>query len=187
MLVSERTNDVAKEAGILAVKAAYANSDSEMVLSLLNDTPEHIRKSFATWFAAYGVAVVKPEYGKAEYTLAEGIVKDKKRQAKVFAAFATGDVLDVLKQEIAVRVQKKVKPLVGTPQARAAKRIESLIKSLKTTDPETAGYIGETWAMKVVETDLGFEDGTEFTLNAAEEAKVKNFIMTLRGDMRKAA
>lgn len=188
-LVSDKTNEVALKAGEYAVKAIYSNDDAEMALCLLNDTPQFMRKAFATWLRVYGIIVNNPLPGESAYTVGkEGeLVKAKKDQAKMFAKLNADDAPDVLAQEVKVRAVKKPKELKGDARSRAVKKMESVIKTLRQDDPEAAAFIGDTWAMKVEETELAFEDGESFTLNAAELAKVRNFILTMRGELRKAA
>lgn len=186
-LVLDKTNAIAVEAGILAVKAAYSNQDGEMALSLLNDTPQFVRKAFATWLRGYGVAVIDPARGSALYTLADGIVKEVKKQAKVFAILASSDVADVLAQEIKVRSVKKVKALEGTPASRAQKKMEGTIKALKKDDAEAGAYLNDVWAAKTEVTSIGFEDGQSFDLSNTEAAQVLAFIQAMRAPMRKAA
>lgn len=188
-LVSDKTNEVALKAGEYAVKAIYSNDDAEMALCLLNDTPQFMRKAFATWLRVYGVIVNNPLPGESAYTVGkEGeLVKAKKDQAKMFAKLNADDAPDVLAQEVKVRAVKKPKELKGDARSRAVKKMESVINALKKDDPETAAFIGETWATKVEETEMTFEDGETFTLSAAELAKVQNFILSMRGELRKAA
>lgn len=188
-LVSDKTNEFALKAGEYAVKAIYSNDDAEMALCLLNDTPQFMRKAFATWLRVYGVIVNNPLPGESAYTVGkEGeLVKAKKDQAKMFAKLNADDAPDVLAQELTVRKVTKPKELKGDARSRAIKKMESVIKSMQKDDPETAAYIGNAWATKIEECDLEFEDGETFTLNASETAKVRNFILMMRGEIRKAA
>ena len=184
-LVTDKANEVAKSAGAYAVKALYSNDDAEMCYALLNDTPQFMRKAFATWFRAYGIHVNNPLPGQTDYTGV--VVKDKKVQAKMFAKLNADDAPDVFAQDIKAVKVKKAKELRGSAKDRAAKRMEAVIKSVRKDDPETAQFINDTWARKVEEFELAFDDGQEFTLNASEARQVQKFINELRGQLRKAA
>ena len=186
-LVTSDAPAKALEAAIIATCAAYSNNDGEMALALLNDTPQYMRKQFASWMRKYGVDVVDPVRGTAAYTLGAGIVKDKAKQARVFATIKGLEVAPVLVEEIQVRAVKKVKPLEGTPQARAAKRMESVIKALKKDDPDAATYMNDTWATKSEVTEMTFEDGQSFDLSVTEMNQVLAFIKAMRQPMLKAA
>ena len=63
----------------------------------------------------------------------------------------------------------------------------AIIKALRKDDPEAACFVNDTWSAKIEETEVAFDDGEEFTLTASEAAKVRNFILHMRGDLRKAA
>ena len=184
-LVTDKANEVAKSAGAYAVKALYSNDDAEMCYALLNDTPQFMRKAFATWFRSYGISITNPLPGQTDYTGV--VVKDKKVQAKMFTKLNADDAPDVFAQEIKAVKVKKPKELLGSAKDRAAKRMEAVIKAVRKDDPETASYIGKTWAMKVEETVLTFDDGAEFELNKAEECAVRRFILEMRGMLKKAA
>jgi hypothetical protein len=186
-LVTSDAPRKALEAGILAVKAAYSNADGEMALALLNDVPQYMRKQFATWLRCYGVSVIDPARGTAAYTLAEGVVKDKSKQAKVFAAIGGAEVRPVLVEDIQVRAVKKVRPLEGTAASRAQKKMESTIKALKATDSEAAAYLNDTWATKSEVTTMEFEDGQTFDLSKAEMNQVLALIQSMRRTLLKAA
>lgn len=188
-LVSDKTNEIALQAGEYAVKAIYSNNDAEMALCLLNDTPQFMRKLFATWLRGYGVIVGNPAPGESAYTVGDstGLVKDKKAQARMFAKLNSDDAPDVLPQEIKARAIKKPKELKGDAKSRAIKKMESVIKALRKDDPEAARFVNDTWSAKIEETEIAFDDGEEFTLSASEAAKVRSFILQMRGDLRKAA
>lgn len=145
-LCTEKTNAYAIEAGQLAVKAIYSNQDPEMCLTLLNDTPQHIRKAFASWLRSFGVLVNPPAYGTAQYTIGRENVLVDQKQHKVFERL--NNAPDVLAQEIAVRKEPKAKELKGTAQSRAQKVVESVIARLKKIDPEAATLLNDIWATK---------------------------------------
>ena len=174
----------ALEAGILAVKAAYANQDPEMALALCNDTPQFMRQKFVTWLRSYGVAIADRLPGSAEYTIQPGIVKDAKRQAKVFAEVTGVDVRPVLEEAAKVREVKKDKELKGLAKERAQKKMESVIKSLKKEDPDAAGIINDVWASASKDANEAFfdlsKDEEEFLIQALMERRMSKL-------MRKAA
>ena len=188
-LVSDKTNEIALRAGEHAIKAIYSNDDAEMALCLLNDTPQFMRKLFATWLRSYGVVVVNPAPGESAYVVGDstGLVKDKKAQAKMFARLNADNAPDVLPHEIKARAIKKPKELKGDAKSRAIKKMEAVIKALRKEDPEAACFVNDTWGSKVEETEISFDDGEEFTLSAVEAAKVRNFILNIRGELREAA
>ena len=186
-LTTNKTNQVAVEAGTLAIKQAYVNRDTEMALALLNDTPQFIRKALSSWFRHYGLLVQDPKIGESAYTIGADVIKDTKRQHKVFTELASADVKPVFVEEIQIRAAKVKKPLKGTAKERAARKMEAVIKSLRKDDDEAATYVADTWAAKAAETDLAFEDGEVFTLSYTEVAAVRNFILQMRGEMKKAA
>ena len=90
-------------------------------------------------------------------------------------------------QEIKARAIKKPKELKGDAKSRGIKKMEAVIKALRKEDPEAACFVNDTWSAKIEETEVAFDDGEEFTLTASEAAKVRNFILNMRGELRKAA
>lgn len=147
-IVANKLNENAIEAGTLAVKACYSNQDAEMVLALLNDTPQHVRKAFATWFRRYGVIVNEPAYGTMNYSVGDGAVLVTKKQHKVFDDLAH-EPADVLKQEIVERKAPKKPDLTGLAADRVQKKIEALIKAMKKAgDEEGACLLNDVWCAK---------------------------------------
>lgn len=183
-LVTSDAPAKALEAGILAVCAAYSNQDPEMALALCNDTPQFMRVKFASWLRSYGVAIADPERGSSTYTIQPCIVKDSKRQAKVFAEVKGQDVRPVLVEEIQTRKVLKAKELKGLAKDRAQKKMEAVIKAVKKDDPDAACIINDAWVSASKETNEVF-----FDLTAEEEKYLIEELMALRlaKSLRKAA
>jgi len=145
VLSSDKINEAAKEAGVLAVKAIYSNQDAEMVLILLNDTPQHVRKAFASWFGHQGVIVNKPRVGETAFTVGntEGVLTSGK-QAKVFEKFAKGEVPDVVAMEQRATTEKKPPKYHGAERAR--REVTNLIARLKKQgDTDAAAFLNDVW------------------------------------------
>ena len=173
-LVTSKAPEQALQAGIHAVKAIYSGGDPEMALALLNDTPQFMREKFASWLASYGVVVCRPIGGSSEYRIgdAAGLVKDARKQSKVFAELADpAKVRPVLVEELKAAKVKKPVELKGEAEDRAVKAVTDTVKRIKKTDPAVAALINDAWAKRsAVAPEFGLVVENELTLVTADEA-----------------
>ena len=173
-LVTSKAPEQALQAGIHAVKAIYSGGDPEMALALLNDTPQYMREKFAGWLASYGVVVCRPIGGSSEYRIgdAAGLVKDARKQSKVFAELADpAKVRPVLVEELKAAKVKKPVELKGEAEDRAIKAVTDTIKRIKKVDPAVAALINDAWAKRsAVAPEFGLVVENELTLVTADEA-----------------
>ena len=135
------TAEIAHRIGIYAVKAAYSGQNVAPACYALEELPRYAAKALAAWFRSAGLNVVDPLPGFSKYTVA-GVV-DPKRQDRVFKAIATRPVLLT---EDKVVTAKKDKPLEGTPQERAQKAVDAMIKRLKDKGDDLAASVVSTRA-----------------------------------------
>ena len=173
-LVTSKAPEQALQAGIHAIKAIYSGDDPEMALALLNDTPQFMREKFASWLAAYGVVVRRPVGGSSEYHIGDkgGLVKDARKQAKIFAELADPTkVRPVLVEELKVAKVKKSVELKGEASDRAVKAVTDTVKRIKKTDPAVAALINDAWAKRnAVAPEFGLVVENELTTITADEA-----------------
>ena len=173
-LVTSKAPEQALQAGIHAIKAIYSGGDPEMAMALLNDTPQFMREKFASWLASYGAVVRRPVGGSSEYRIGDvdGLVKDARKQAKIFAELADpAKVRPVLVEELKAAKVKKPAELKGEASDRAVKAVTDTVKRIKKTDPAVAALINDAWAKRnAVAPEFGLVVENELTTITADEA-----------------
>ena len=184
-LVTSKAPEQALQAAIHAVKAIYSGNDPEMALALLNDTPQYMREKFASWLASYGAVVGRPIGGSSEYRIgdAAGLVKDARKQSKVFAELADlSKVRPVLVEELKAAKVKKPVELKGEAEDRAVKAVTATIARIKKDDPDTAALINDAWAKRnAVSPEFGLVvDNTLTTITADEAAQLAAALAAIR-------
>lgn len=175
----------------MAVKAIYSNPEDGMikVQIMLDAMTRNYRDSLPAFFRRMGLYI---ETTKGEMAICHG-VKDKAAQAKVFAKLETDFVCDpdaVIYQprKVKAKVTASVADQKLAANAEAQKAIDALIARVKKTNPYAAAEINSRLSpVKIREVEAvpaltvtGSEDGQIETIDAAEYALIKTFLLKRR-------